>query len=742
MALGPPESPSRFRFLRWARIVFVAVSCTGSLSWSADVLAGLKPQHPRILASAEDFERTRAWIASDSLASKVHASLVRKAERILAEPPLEYTLDPTPQQRLLSVSREALARISLLAGLYRLDGEARYREGALAVMKSVIAFPDWHPPHFLDVAEMTLAVALGYDWLYAEIPPADRDFIRAALVAFGLSPGWRAYTTGQDGWWVHATSNWNQVCNGGMVAGALAIADEEPALARDILDSALASVPRAMEASYGPDGGFPEGLGYWTYGTTYNVYLIASLQSALGSDFGLLRSPGFDRTPQYRMQMVGPTGWTFNYSDQSANNIFASCMFWFAKVFDRPFYARYEIQTPGTPDLFAHLWYDPILAARVDSSSLPSGVRYEKIDVAVMRSSWTDSGAWYVGFKAGNARASHAHLDHGSFVLDHAGTRWAADPGSDSYGVPNYFVDMGSQQGDHWKMYRTRTEGHNTLTISASPQEPMRFASQSIEAESPLIGFRSGGDGAYAIADLTSAYAPLSDDGRRVSRVWRGVRLWADSQFLVQDEIVPQGSVDVVWNLLTEARVELQGSRAVLERGGRRMVAQILSPPTAVFDSVTCHPPDARTPDQISAGALAENPNTSFTKLVVRLGETASPRTLAVRFHPRESSPSAPGIVPLSDWMSDSVNRAVGRDGIASPRLGGMADGRLEISWPEVSPGFLMERFGGDGRLLETARSAGGTLAAPGDPPGVTVLRLSGGGRVFQVVRVGLFPGR
>jgi len=32
---------------------------------------------------------------------------------------------------------------------------------------------------------------------------------------------------------------------------------------------------------------FSEGPGYWTYGTTYNVLLVAELESALGSDFGL-----------------------------------------------------------------------------------------------------------------------------------------------------------------------------------------------------------------------------------------------------------------------------------------------------------------------------------------------------------------------------------------------------------------------------------------------------------------------
>ena len=33
-------------------------------------------------------------------------------------------------------------------------------------MLEVSSFTDWYPKHFLDVAEMTTALALSYDWLY------------------------------------------------------------------------------------------------------------------------------------------------------------------------------------------------------------------------------------------------------------------------------------------------------------------------------------------------------------------------------------------------------------------------------------------------------------------------------------------------------------------------------------------------------------------------------------------------
>jgi hypothetical protein len=82
------------------------------------------------------------------------------------------------------------------------------------------------------------------------------------------------------------------VCNGGITVGALAIAESEPALAAQLIARAVNTVPVSMH-EYVPDGAYPEGPGYWAYGTTYNVILISALQSVLGTDFGLAKQPGF-----------------------------------------------------------------------------------------------------------------------------------------------------------------------------------------------------------------------------------------------------------------------------------------------------------------------------------------------------------------------------------------------------------------------------------------------------------------
>lgn len=649
-----PRKPLPNGHFRARPTLLASLLCSASAALGADVLSTLVPAHPRLLYSAQDFQRTRAWADTDSSVRKVYLSLRTKGDQILAKTPLVYKLDATDAQRLLTVSRDALERISTLAALYRMDGEARHRDGAIRAMKEVSAFPDWHPPHFLDVAEMTLAVALGYDWLYQDLTPGMRDTLRSAIARHGLRPGMDAYRNKANGWWVKSTNNWNQVCNAGLALGALAIAEDSAALARSILDSALGSIPTSMNSSYAPDGGFPEGVGYWEYGTTYNVYLLAGLQTALGKTFGLMEAPGFAQTADYRLQMVGPTNLRYSYADQSIPNGFVGCMFWFAKTLQRPFYARAERVNAGSPNIFALLWYDPVLAAQSDTYALPLAMRYQNLDVVAMRSSWTDPNAWYVGFKGGDNQASHGHLDLGSFVLDQGNVRWAADLGSDNYGVPKYFKERTLQGGAHWQIYRTRTEGHNTLTISATAQTPLSFASQGILAKAPLLGFKADPTDSWAIADLTAGYQAIATDARKVTRAHRGVRLWPGSQFLVQDEVVSSAPVEIVWNLLTEAVVTLQGGTATLSRKGKTMRLEVLSPAGAKFDTVTCHPPDTRTQAEKDAGALAENPNNGFTKVIVRLPLATASTTLAVRFVPGGTSPAAPVLRPLSGWKDFS----------------------------------------------------------------------------------------
>ena len=83
--------------------------------------------------------------------------------------------------------------------------------------------------------------------------------------------------------------------------------EQQPQQSRALIGRALASVVLPMD-DYAPDGAYPEGYGYWDYGTSFNVMLLGALEKLYGTDFGLSARPGFLRTGGYMANMAGPTG--------------------------------------------------------------------------------------------------------------------------------------------------------------------------------------------------------------------------------------------------------------------------------------------------------------------------------------------------------------------------------------------------------------------------------------------------
>ena len=65
-----------------------------------------------------------------------------------------------------------------------------------------------------DVAEMSMAVALGLDWTAGDLPEEAFNSVQTALIEKGLK------TDDGSTRFVGGTNNWNQVCNGGMIAAA------------------------------------------------------------------------------------------------------------------------------------------------------------------------------------------------------------------------------------------------------------------------------------------------------------------------------------------------------------------------------------------------------------------------------------------------------------------------------------------------------------------------------------------
>ena len=629
---GPLIPVIGFRICSLLAAVLASASCASPATNSslpippaAEILTHLTQPHPRLLAASADFAELRQRISHDPQLRSWQSNLLAQAHEILAAPPSRYEIPDG--LRLLDTSRRVLHRVYTLALLYQLDGDSRYAERAWQELSAAANFPDWNPRHFLDTAEMTHAFAIGYDWLYAAWTPDQRTILRNAIVAKALTPALALYR-GQKSW-TRMRHNWNQVCNGGIGMGALALADVEPHLAGEILHDAMQSIQLAM-AEFAPDGAWKEGPGYWNYATSYNVTFLAALQTALGSDFGLSNIPAFAETGSFPIYLTGPLGRTFNYADGGDRTIPAPQMFWLARKFHQPVFAWYErrVAAPAPLDL---LWFDPSESSP-QQAGLPLNKYFRGAEVALLRSDWENPQALFVGFKAGDNKANHSHLDLGDFVFDAAGVRWAVDLGADNYNLPGYF---GNQR---WNYYRLRAEGQNTLVLN-----PAETPDQDPAAATRIVRFRPDPDHAFAIADLSAAY------DKSARRVWRGIALLARKTLLIQDEIQARKPAELWWFMHTPAGVKIDddGRSAVLHQVNATLRAEILSPAGAKFQIMNAEPlPSSPHPERQAT-------NDRVSKLAIHLTDTTDTR-LAVLLVPNPPGTNEvvppPKVTALSEW--------------------------------------------------------------------------------------------
>jgi hypothetical protein len=575
--------------------------------------------HPRLILTEKRLAAIQQGAKTDEkLAWKIQV-LTKDADALLATTPsVRVLIGP----RLLAVSRETVRRVYTLGLLYRLTGERRYAERAKLELLTVAAFSDWNPSHFLDVAEMSHAVAVGYDWLYAYLTAEERKTLREALVEKGMKQGLPLYAT--DEWQVSDNTNWNQVCNGGLGLACLSVGDEEPELALKIMNHGLRLLPNALK-SYGQDGGWAEGPSYWNYATRYTVYYIDALQSALGKDFGLSQYPGLKKAGNFYMHAVGPGRRSFNYADAKEHLDPSHAMAYLARRFKRPIYNLVNDRgfTEKNVDPFTVLWHEPV-PADLNLDKEPLDAYFKNVEVAFFRSTWASDTALFAGFKGGDNTANHGHLDIGSFVLDADGVRWAVDLGGDEYNLPGYF-DKGAQ-GERWKYFRLNTFSHNTLVIGGKNQQ--------VEAQAPITKFSSKAHRAFAIADLTKAY-----EGAQSLR--RGVALLERRRLLVQDEVKLKAPDSLRWGMMTNAALALDGKRAVLSQDGKQLEALILAPAGAVFVELPATPPSKE-----------ENQNVGSRMLVISFGAVTQ-TTVAVLLSPVGASPTAgtrPLVQSLDHW--------------------------------------------------------------------------------------------
>jgi hypothetical protein len=597
------------------------------------------PPHPRILLFKGEENGLKKTINADPVWTKMQQAIINESDNLISVAPIERI---QIGRRLLDKSREALRRLFFLSYAYRTTGEQKYFERAEQELLKISGFSDWNPSHFLDVAEMTMAVAIGYDWLYDKLSPASRATIKDAILKKGLEP---SLDTKYNSW-LRAEHNWNQVCNAGMTYGAMAIYEDNPELARQIINRGIETIVLAMK-DYGPDGAYPEGYGYWGYGTGFNVMFNSAIEKLFGKDFGLNEMPGFLKTAGYLENMTGPTGKPFNYSDAGGNGGLHPSMFWFANKLKDPslLWVERSYLVDRAPETHVRdrllpaimLWSGGTSINKIAPPKSSMWVGKGKNPVALMRTSWTDPNAIYVAMKGGSVSVNHAHMDIGSFIMDADGVRWAMDFGMQDYeSLESKGIQLfgRTQNAQRWTVFRLTNLVHNTLTVNNQHQRVSGYA--------PIISSSPAPDFMNAVTDISEVYKGS------VVKAKRGIAIINKSYVVVRDEIETLDSATTIrWTMLTPADVKIVGSnKAELSQGSKKLILQVESPAKVIMKTWSTDPPNSYD---------APNPGTALVGFEVTLPAN-SKTALNVSLIPEKAIKKATKkIEPLSNWTNKSL---------------------------------------------------------------------------------------
>jgi Heparinase II/III-like protein/Domain of unknown function (DUF4962) len=626
--------------IRHKRYSIIIVLCLGILSICNAQHVAIdnsisKQPHPRLLLLQGEEEAIQRKLLNNASLSKISNEIIAECNEILKINPLVRI---QVGKRLLDKSREALRRIYFLSYAFRITKDKKFAVRAEEELLAVSQFTDWNPSHFLDVAEMTMAASIGYDWLYNFLSPTSKLIIANAILTKGLKPSFEAKYNN----WLYANNNWNQVCNAGMCFGAIVLYNEQPEISETIINRAIQSIKKPM-AEYSPDGGYPEGYGYWGYGTNFNVMFLAAIEKLFHHFFGLSEITGFLQTPYFFQNMTGPSGRGFNFSDSDDKPGVEPAMFWFSQMLGKTsllFNSNCDISQLKPNNYIKNrllpsiiLWAANKKAADIAVPKNLIWVSNGKTPVAIMRSSWTDAAAIFLAAKGGTPSTNHAHMDVGSFIMEADGERWAMDFGADNYeAIEAKGIDLwnNKQNSQRWQIFRYNNQAHNTITINDSLQLVNGFA--------PIISFSKKEKFMNAVFDLKTLY------NNKVANAKRGVAIVNKSYVTITDEIEANetDSSKIHWNMLTGATIKiLSNKEALLTKNGRQLFLLVQSPANIILTTRSTEP---------GKGYEAKNTGTQFIGFDVAIAPKTNTTITVLLIPEKFAGNTKKKVAPLKNW--------------------------------------------------------------------------------------------
>ena len=588
------------------QLIFISGIAQKNVFIDPNRLTVRQTEHPRLLLTDSILFNLKNLYNTDKTLHKYVNEVLLSATKLLTFPSMDFSM---MSKKSNSFIKEYISRLYLFSFAFRWTGEERFAIRAKAEMLEACNLKDWNTKNFIDVAEMTHATAIGYDWLYSNLDSISLNIVRSAIINKGLEPGRIAYMDpiNNNGWWAKSDGKWNLVCNSGLIIGSLSILETNPEYAKIILPSAIKSLPRAIK-TLGTTGGGSDGYASWYVSTFQLASALSALQTATGSMAELETVENLENTGLFPIFTSGTTNLMLCFGDQGerVHRMSAPVMFWLARNYNKPELSNNEhlFLLDHTATVSHIIWYIPLTNTNVfpfENSKLFIG----PTPILTMRSSWNNPNSWFVGVKAGKNTINSGHLDLGNFELDHEGLRWIRDLGSEDFELPDYFNRLNQEK--RLTYFRVSTMSHNVPVINNCNQEK--------NVTSNFIKWKTDTVSPFGIVNLSEPYCSYT------KKMLRGIKLITDKGVLLQDEYTVNDSCDITCGFTTDALVYIKDNKtAVLRLKGKELYVHLLKPKAAVFYV------------NLETQTLPEKENLGVSRLNIRLPKSNHNETIAVLF--------------------------------------------------------------------------------------------------------------
>lgn len=569
-----------------------------------EVISRIPKHRPRLYFSPDLVRQIRS--DSDDRYTRFTRPVIEHAEEILAmEEPLFREPDPWPEEyrevyiNAWRTMRPYTQRMVTSALAYIYTGDERFAKEArrrlMHFMSWDVEGPSstvWPTELGMDIAENATPV---YDWIHDFLSDEDRRICEEVLTARMVQINRDVHRDRPMESQPYSSHPGRMV--GFALEGGIVLAHEAPE-ARDWLDYTLKLVWSTYPAWGGDEGGWHEGISYWSGYMRRMVRVVHEL------DFygiPLKNKPFFRNTGYFGLYAAYPERPTRAFGDGHHSPLGTATgivTYMLSNLYNNPYFRWHSEQIGAGPSgRKAIRIFNPGLEAR-SPDELPQSRVFYDVGLVAMHSKMADPDSNVMMLFKSNpfGAISHNHASQNAFIIEAFKEPLAISSGyRQTHGIP------------HHREWIWQTKAHNSILVDNEGQVPRQRSSSG-----EIIEYQEHDGYVYTAGDATKAY------GERLEKFHRHILFVRPDYFVIIDDLKTSGSSSTyqwLFHAMSEMQVDDKNHVVVSTSGDARLALRFMTPGDLEFKQHTGFDPpveDPETaPDQFHLTVSTINPSIS-----------------------------------------------------------------------------------------------------------------------------------